>query len=105
MNIKAINLLGNLILVITFVLGALHLSWLMILACAIALTIIRILYIKAEQKLNIDHENNQTSAPQNPAMGTPMVRTVASFITASLMAGIIFAIGYGVRYAVNLMIA
>lgn len=105
MNIKAINLLGNLILVITFILGVLHLSWLMILACAVALTIIRILYIKAEQKLNIDNENNQTSAPQTPAMGTPMVRTVASFITASLMAGIIFAIGYGVRYAVNLMIA
>lgn len=96
-NLKLIDLAGNLCLAISLVLGLLHLHWAVIFICAVAITIVRIAYIKAEQRLNVDTPNNAPPTPQ-------MVRYVASFITSLLMAGIVYGIGYAIRYGINLML-
>lgn len=103
MNIKLINHLGNVILVLIFAVGVMQLHWASIFIGALLLSIVRILYIKAEEKQSANQSETSSEQPpmpsplpQSPANTLPSVRLMATYITACLMSGVIFGIGFAI---------
>lgn len=99
MNLKTINLIGNIFLLLNLIVGLLHIHWAVIILFAIIHTVIRMMYLKAEQHAQA---NNPDVTKTNIA--PPMIRNAASVISAVIMAGIIYAIGYGLRYGFNILV-
>lgn len=95
--LKIIDLIGTLTLIITFILGAFHLHWLVIIGVAIILTIVRIAYIRVEQKSEVI--TDQPEMPNSPQF----IRYFASFVTATLMTAIVYALGLGVHYLIKMV--
>lgn len=104
MNIKLINHIGNAILILIFAVGVMQLYWSCIFVGALLLSIVRVLYIKAEEKQSIkDSENTQTAIEQQvhstlpqPPNTLPSIRLTATYITACLMSGVIYGIGFAI---------
>lgn len=101
-NLKTINLIGNICLFLNLVVGLLQLHWTVIIVFAIIHTIVRMMYLKAEQNQTID-PNAQSSDIQKTVVAPPAIRNFASVISGVVMAGIIYAVGYGLRYGFNMV--
>ncbi|MFW2176363.1 MULTISPECIES: hypothetical protein [unclassified Moraxella] len=98
MKLKTINLIGNILLALNLIAGLLWLHWAVVIVFAVLHTLVRLQYLKAEQQLQAQNaDTTQTS------IAPPMIRNVASVISAVIMAGLIYAVGYGIRYGANLM--
>lgn len=97
-NPKLINLIGNIFLVLNLVAGLLWLHWAVVIVFAVIHAVVRLQYLKAEQNTQLNNgEATQTS------IAPPMIRNFASVVTAVIMATIIYAVGYGIRYGFNMM--
>lgn len=98
MNLKTINLIGNIFLLLNLIVGLLHIHWAVIILFAIIHTVIRMMYLKAEQQTQPTDADIQRTVTAPPA-----IRNFASVISGVVMAGIIYAIGYGLRYGFNIL--
>ena len=98
-NPKLINLLGNIFLVLNLVAGLLWLHWAVIILFAVIHSVIRLMYLKAEQNAQL----NQTSDIQRTVTAPPAIRNFATVISGIVMAAIIYAVGYGIRYGFNML--
>lgn len=94
--LKIIDFIGTCTLILTLILGALNLHWLIIFISALILTIVRIVYIKVEQKS--ESNTSQPAMPNSPQF----VRYFASFFTALLMSGLAYAISLGIHYLIQM---
>lgn len=99
-NLKTINLIGNIFLILNLVVGLLQIHWAAVIVFAIIHTVIRMMYLKTEQQnRTVDPERQRTvTAP-------PAIRNFATVISGIVMAAIIYAIGYGIRYGFNVLMA
>lgn len=103
MNIKLINHLGNVVLLLTLAIGIVREHWLFIFIGAFLLSIVRVMYIKAEEKLKQTSEStaetnteSQPTVPVNVPNTLPSVRLFATYMTALIMIAVIYGIGYGI---------
>lgn len=101
-NLKTINLIGNICLFLNLVVGLLQIHWAVVIVFAIIHTIVRMMYLKAEQNQTIDPTTQSTDI-QKTVVAPPAIRNFASVISGMAMAGIIYAVGYGLRYGFNMV--
>ena len=97
-NLNIINLIGNIFLFLNLVVGVLQIHWAVVIVFAIIHTVIRLMYLKAEQQSRTIHPNTQQTVVAPPA-----IRNFATVMSGIVMAAIIYAIGYGIRYSYNLI--
>lgn len=98
MNPKMINLIGNIFLALNLIAGLLWLHWAVIPVFGIIHAGVRISYLNTTEKLA---QANQNPEIQKTVTAPPMIRNVASVVTGFIVAGILYAIGYGIRYGFN----
>lgn len=92
-NLVIINAIGTFFLAVNLLAGFWKVFALVIIVFGIIHTIIRLSYLKAEEKAQTRHpDTTQTT------IAPPMIRHIASVITAFLTAIILYYIGFGVRY-------
>lgn len=90
---KLFSLLSNIAILVNLAVGFLQIHWLVIPVFAGIHTALRLGYLKAESELIAhDPETTQTS------IAPPMVRNIASVITAIILALATYWIGYGVAH-------
>lgn len=99
-NLKTINLIGNFFLVVNFVVGLLMLHWTVIIVFGIIHTGIRLAYLSTSEKLA---QASTSPTIQKTVTAPPMIRSVASLVTGFIVAVILYAIGYGLRYGFNMI--
>lgn len=99
-NPKLINLLGNIFLALNLVAGLLWLHWAVIAVFGILHTGVRLAYLSASDKLA---QASQDPNAQKTVTAPPMIRNMASVVTSFIVAGILYAVGYGIRYGFNMM--
>ena len=99
-NPKRLNLVGNSLLALNLVAGLLGLHWALVPVFGILHTTVRLGYLNASEKLA---QANQDPQAQKTITAPPMIRNVASVVTSFIVAGILYAIGYGIRYLFNTM--
>lgn len=88
---KLISLFSNLLIIVNIFVGFFKIHWAIILLFIILHAISRMAYLKAEsENQTIDSTKTQTS------IAPPMVRNIASIITAIILAGLLYGIGFGV---------
>lgn len=90
---KLFSLLSNLAILANLVVGFLQIHWAIILVFAGVHTVLRLAYLKAESQATA-HDPNATQTTIAP----PMVRNIASVITAIILAVATYWLGYGVAY-------
>lgn len=93
---KIFSLLSNLAILANLVVGFLQIHWLIIPVFAGVHAVLRLGYLKAESELVV-HDENTTQTTIAP----PMVRNIASVVTAVILALATYWIGYGVAYFVK----
>lgn len=101
-NPKLINLLGNIFLALNLVVGVLQIHWAVVIVFAVIHTVIRIMYLKAEQQSQTDL-NTQSTDIQKTVVAPPTIRNFATVISGIVMAAIIYAIGYGIGYGIKMV--
>lgn len=90
---KLFSLLSNVAILVNLVVGFLQIHWAVILVFAGVHALLRLGYLKAESELVVRDENTtQTS------IAPPVVRNIASVITAVILALATYWIGYGVAF-------
>lgn len=99
-NPKRLNLVGNSLLALNLVAGLLELHWVVIPVFGILHVTVRLGYLNAANKVA---QANQDLQAQKIITAPPMIRNVASVVTSFIVAGILYAIGYGIRYLFNTM--
>lgn len=93
---KILSLLSNLAILANLVAGFLHIHWAIIPVFFVIHAVLRLAYLKAEsQNQAIDPTKTQT------AIAPPVIRNLASVITAIILAGLLYGIGYGIGYFVK----
>lgn len=97
-KLKTINLIGNIFLFLNLVVGVLQIHWAVVIVFAVIHTVIRMMYLKAEQQ-------TQTTDPdvQRTVTAPPTIRNFATVISGIVMAAIIYAIGYGIGYGIKMV--
>lgn len=90
---KVFSLLSNLAILANLVVGFLQIHWIVIPVFAGIHAMLRLGYLKAESEL-ITHDENTTQTTIAP----PLVRNIASVVTAIILALATYWIGYGVAY-------
>lgn len=92
-NLVIINAIGTFFLMVNLLAGFWKVFALVIVVLGVIHTFVRLIYLKAEEKAQaINPESTQTT------IAPPMIRNIASVITAFLTAIILYYIGFGVRY-------
>lgn len=99
-NPKRLNLVGNSLLALNLVAGLLELHWVVIPVFGILHATVRLGYLNAANKVA---QANQDLQAQKIITAPPMIRNVASVVTSFIVAGILYAIGYGIHYLFNTM--
>lgn len=93
---KLYNLLINLAILVNLVVGFLQMHWAVIAVFVVIHAVLRLAYLKAENELAVrDGSSTQTS------IAPPVIRNIASIVTAMILAVAVYAIGYGVAYFVK----
>lgn len=96
---KFLGILGNLFFIANVVVGIIPLHWAIIGIFAIIHSILRHFYIKAELQI----AQGQAAEELNKIQAAmPAVRHVATIISSVVVAVILYGVGYGARYLVNL---
>lgn len=90
---KLFSLLSNIAILVNLAVGFLQIHWLVIPVFAGIHTALRLGYLKAESELVV-HNPDATQTSIAP----PMVRNIASAITAIILALATYWIGYGVAH-------
>lgn len=90
---KLFSLLSNIAILVNLAVGFLQIHWLVIPVFAGIHTALRLGYLKAESEL-VAHNPDATQTSIAP----PMVRNIASVITAIILALATYWIGYGVAH-------
>lgn len=90
MNAKMLSIFANLLLLANLVVGFMQIHWLVILLFVLAHAITRHAYLKATPQ-------NQTGATST-TIAPPVIKTVASIITAVILAVVVYWLGYGIAY-------
>lgn len=93
---KILSLLSNLAILANLVVGFLQIHWAVIAVFIVVHAVLRLGYLKAESELAV-HDENATRTSIAP----PVVRNIASVITAVILAAATYWIGYGVAYFVK----
>lgn len=90
---KLLSLLSNLAILANLVVGFLQIHWAIILVFVVVHAVLRLAYLKAESQTAAQDPNatQTTIAP-------PMVRNIASVITAVILAVVVYWLGFGVGY-------
>ncbi|MDO4896127.1 MAG: hypothetical protein Q3971_02085 [Moraxella sp.] len=91
---KLFSLLSNLAMLVNLVVGFLQIHWLIIPVFAGIHAVLRLNYLKAESELTRDDATQTSIAP-------PVIRNIASVITAVILALATYAVGYGVAYFIR----
>lgn len=93
---KIISLVSNIAILINLAVGFFGIHWLVIAAFIVVHALLRMAYLKAEsdtQVINPD-QTQTTIAP-------PMVRNIASVITAVILAVVLYWLGFGIAKLVS----
>lgn len=95
-KVKLFSLLSNLAILANLAVGFLQIHWAVIVIFVGVHTALRLNYLKAESQMTTQDPNatQTTIAP-------PMVRNIASVITAIILAVVTYWLGYGVAYFVK----
>ena len=93
---KLFSLLSNIAILVNLMVGFLQIHWAVILIFAGVHTMLRLGYLKAESELVV-HDENTTQTSIAP----PVVRNIASVVTAIILALATYWIGYGVAHFVK----
>lgn len=97
-NLVIINAIGTVFLFINLLAGFWKIIPFIIILFGIIHTIVRLSYLKAEQKLQtINPEATQTT------IAPPVIRNIASVITAFLTAVVLYYLGFGLRYLADMV--
>lgn len=90
---KLLSLLSNLAILANLVVGFLQIHWAIIPVFVVVHAVLRLAYLKAESQTAAQDPNatQTTIAP-------PMVRNIASVITAVILAAVVYWLGFGVGY-------
>lgn len=93
---KLLSLLSNLAILANLVVGFLQIHWAIIPVFVVVHAVLRLAYLKAESQTAAQDPNatQTTIAP-------PMVRNIASVITAVILAVVVYWLGFGVGYLVK----
>lgn len=93
---KLFSLLSNIAILVNLVVGFLQIHWAVIAVFIVIHAVLRLGYLKAESENAVRDENTtQTS------IAPPVVRNIASVITAVILAVTIYWVGFGVAYFVK----
>ncbi|ELA08524.1 hypothetical protein MOMA_08181 [Moraxella macacae 0408225] len=95
---KMINWLTNLALLLNFGAGALFVHWVVIAVFVIAHVVLRLAYIKLEHQAIANTSPNPVEG-SNPPTG---VRNVATVVAMFVIANVLYWLGFGIRYGVNM---
>ncbi len=87
---KMLSLLSNLLIIANLVVGFLQLHWAIIALFVILHAGCRMAFLQADSAPVDDNATQTTIAP-------PMIRNVASIITAVILAVVVYWLGYGLR--------
>ena len=100
-TLQVINILTYLLMVANFITGLLWTPAIITLAVFIILhTLVRLQYLKVESIISASEAHTNGNTLQNPPMA---IRTVAVVVTSLIMANLLYWLGYGLRYAFNMM--
>lgn len=89
---KLLSVLSNLAIFANLVVGFLRIHWMIIIVFIVIHAILRLSYLKAQNELVISQNTTQTT------IAPPVIRNIASIITAVILAIIIYGLGFGVAY-------
>lgn len=93
---KLFSLLSNIAILANLIVGFLQVHWAVIVVFIAVHAMLRLSYIKAQSEQMVrDKNTTQTS------IAPPVVRHIASVITAVILAVLIYWVGYGVAYFVE----
>lgn len=88
---KIISLLSNLLILANVFVGFFQIHWAIIALFIVLHSVARLAYLKAESETQAHNpEKTQTS------IAPPMVRNIASVITAVILAVVLYFVGFGV---------
>lgn len=87
---KLIHLLSNIAILSNLVVGFLQIHWAIIIVFIIIHTLLRLAYVKADR-----HNTTQNN------IAPPAITTIASVITAVILALVIYGIGYGMAFFIK----
>ena len=87
---KLFSLLSNIAILANLIVGFLQVHWVVIVVFIAVHAMLRLGYIKAQSEQMVRDKNT-----------TPVVRHIASVITAVILAVLIYWVGYGVAYFVG----
>lgn len=97
-NLVIINAIGTFFLVLNLLAGFWKIFALVIVVFGVIHTIVRLSYLKAEEKAQIiNPEATQTT------IAPPVIRNIASVITAFLTAVVLYYLGFGLRYLADMV--
>lgn len=102
-NLKTINLIGNIFLFLNLVVGLLQIHWAVIILFALIHTVIRMMYLKAEQQSQTTDPSLSQTDLQKTVVAPPAIRQFATIISGIVMAAILYAVGYGIGYGFNML--
>lgn len=93
-KLKTINFISMLLLALNLVAGILQIHWAVIAVFAVLHAVTRMQYVTAETQL---HQAQNPEATQT-TIAPPVIKNVASVISAILMAVVLYWLGFGLRY-------
>lgn len=88
-KLQFINIIANLLIVLNIVLGFMQIHWAVIGLFVVLHAVCRMTYLKAE-----------SATPQN-TIAPPMIRTIASVITAIILAVALYWLGFGLALLIR----
>lgn len=88
---KLFSLISNVLILANILVGFFKIHWIIIALFILLHAVCRMAYLKAESKTQVQNENATQTA-----IAPPMVRNIASVITAVILSAALYGIGYGV---------
>lgn len=92
---KLLSLLSNIAILANLVVGFLQIHWLVIAVFIIIHAFLRLAYLNAQNAIATQTDTTETH------IAPPMIRHIASVITAVILALLVYGLGYGVAYLLN----
>lgn len=94
MKAKFFMWMSNLLVLANLVVGFLKFHWALIAVFIVLHAVVRLGYLSAQEAQDNPNATKTSIAP-------PMVKNIATILSAVILAGLLYAIGYGIAWAVG----